>query len=114
MREPADKGPRWAPRYPRCTARPPQFRRRYPALDAFRVARARGLTFHSDHFLARAAFHEANAAQYDAFAERSLSLGEAGAWGRMAVEEMAESIAILAEAERVAGGHGLDGWRRAP
>jgi len=101
MSVPNGKGPRWAPRSGR-TTRPagPAVQRRYLALDAWWVAQARGIRFPRSHPLARAACHEANAAEYDRLADRAASLGDAAAWQRMADEEMAESITILAKAER--------------
>ncbi len=76
--------------------------RRYLALNAWRLARARGLHFSPDHPIARAACHEANAAEYDRLADRASSLEDAAAWQDIADHEMAESIAILADAERLA------------
>jgi len=101
MSVPNGKGPRWAAPSGRPT-RPayPAVRRRYLALDAWRAAQARGVHFPCNHPLERAACHEANAAEYDALADRARSLGEAATWRRIADEEMAESIAILADAER--------------
>ena len=67
---------------------------RYLALNAWRLARARGMHFSPDDPIARAACHEANAAEYDRLADRASSLVDAAAWQDIADHEMAESIAI--------------------
>jgi len=81
-------------------ASPASERSRYPALHAWRVAHDEGVELPDTHPLARAACHEANAAEFDRLAVDARSLADAGALKCMAYEEIAESIAILAEAER--------------
>jgi len=100
MSVPNSKGPRWAPRSGDAKRPRPTAARQYPALELWRAAHARGVRLHCTDPLERAACHEANAAEYDALANRAASIGEAVTWRRIADEEMAESISILAEAER--------------
>ncbi len=101
MSVPNGKGPRWASWSDRAKhPASPVIRRCYLALNAWRAAQARGVRFPCNHPLERAACHEANAAEYDVLADHARFLGEAATWRRIADEEMAESIAILADAER--------------
>ena len=81
-------------------ASPASERSRYPALHAWRMAHEEGVELPETHPLDRAACHEANAAEFDRLADDLPSLADAGALKCMAYEEIAESIAILAEAER--------------
>jgi len=94
------KGPRRAPpagSTQRATSPPI---RRYQALDLWRAARQRGITFAANDPLERAACREANAVELDHLASAARSRREAAVWRSAADAELAESLAILAEAQR--------------
>jgi hypothetical protein len=101
MSLPNDKGPRWAPPTGRTkrSGSPPSHRR-YQALDLWRAARQRGVTFAANDPLERAACREANAVELDHLASAARSPREAAVWRSAADAEMGESVAILAEAQR--------------
>jgi len=74
--------------------------RRYPALELWRAARQRGITFAANDPLERAACREANAAELEHLASVARSPREAALWRAVADTELAEAVAILAAAQR--------------
>lgn len=75
--------------------------RRYPALEAWqRAARGPVTGYPWNHPLSQAARHEANARELDALTDTSRTPLGAATWHAAADYEMAQSVEILANAER--------------